>query len=508
MFTVAVESELGVSLPPVIFTQSPSCQATARYLQSSRSDSGNLTLVSVHKGDGPQLFLTPGMWGNNAYAMQFSADMAPDIGVWTFHLTDPANRQKQLPTIEHFAAECAGLIRSVQPEGPYHLAGHSFGGLLAFEIARHLLAAGQSVGCIGLIDVTASLASRKKDSAGKRDTFVIDYYRAMAENYIAQPLDTQVHYFRAKDSPYLTCSDISGGWAYVARRGAYVHDIEGDHQSIIRGSSRAAIARFAQSAMQGKNEGLFVPPLAISEQVRTWLDSARSSAMADELAKEIECYTSAIAADDALPQWVYGNYAQALFIAGRIEEATKAYEASLTRDTWPLTSYRRFALLLRKHDLIAQGRAVMAAISAIKTNSVAAAYAKAKIYSAFGDMPNLLKALQEGIALCPRSLELRSLLANALADMGKGDAAREQIRLTLTHIMENDMVLLNLGVLAMKLGDNALAEQCLQQTLAIDPYCVDAYLLLGQIEAQKGNVQQAATLEEKAELLMQGIRFK
>ena len=39
--------------------------------------------------------------------------------------------------VEEMAAAYVAVIRSVQPTGPYALAGHSFGGLVAFEMARH-----------------------------------------------------------------------------------------------------------------------------------------------------------------------------------------------------------------------------------------------------------------------------------------------------------------------------------------------------------------------------------
>ena len=42
----------------------------------------------------------------------------------------------------------------LQPRGPYFLAGHSFGGLVSFEIAQQLVRAGESVSFLGLIDTT------------------------------------------------------------------------------------------------------------------------------------------------------------------------------------------------------------------------------------------------------------------------------------------------------------------------------------------------------------------
>jgi amino acid adenylation domain-containing protein len=43
-------------------------------------------------------------------------------------------------------------VQALQPQGPYHLIGFSFGGLVAFEMAQQLRAHGHSVGLLGLLD--------------------------------------------------------------------------------------------------------------------------------------------------------------------------------------------------------------------------------------------------------------------------------------------------------------------------------------------------------------------
>jgi len=43
-------------------------------------------------------------------------------------------------------------IKAQQPNGPYYLCGYSFGGFVAFEIARRLRESGDEVGLVGLFD--------------------------------------------------------------------------------------------------------------------------------------------------------------------------------------------------------------------------------------------------------------------------------------------------------------------------------------------------------------------
>ncbi|MDH7486311.1 MAG: amino acid adenylation domain-containing protein [Anaerolineae bacterium] len=67
--------------------------------------------------------------------------------------------------VEDMAAHYVEAIRTVQPEGPYFLAGWSLGGVLAFEMAQQLHRQGQEVALLGMIDTSAP-ARRKSRSSG------------------------------------------------------------------------------------------------------------------------------------------------------------------------------------------------------------------------------------------------------------------------------------------------------------------------------------------------------
>ncbi|MFE7312123.1 amino acid adenylation domain-containing protein, partial [Streptomyces sp. NPDC057555] len=59
----------------------------------------------------------------------------------------------ELPgTVAEMAADYLRLIREVQPSGPYHLLGWSFGGTVAHELARQLQAAGEEVALLAMLD--------------------------------------------------------------------------------------------------------------------------------------------------------------------------------------------------------------------------------------------------------------------------------------------------------------------------------------------------------------------
>ena len=58
----------------------------------------------------------------------------------------------QWPTVEQMAADYVRTLLEHQPVGPYRLAGVSFGGVLAFEMAQQLRRAGHEVAFVGLLD--------------------------------------------------------------------------------------------------------------------------------------------------------------------------------------------------------------------------------------------------------------------------------------------------------------------------------------------------------------------
>lgn len=55
-------------------------------------------------------------------------------------------------TVPEKARYCIEIMRSVQPTGPYHLAGFSFSGILAYEIAQQLQQQGEEVGLLFILD--------------------------------------------------------------------------------------------------------------------------------------------------------------------------------------------------------------------------------------------------------------------------------------------------------------------------------------------------------------------
>jgi len=73
----------------------------------------------------------------------------------------PGIDEEPIPrTIEAMAADRLPLIMSTQPEGPYRLFGICVGGIVAFEVARMLIAAGKKVEMVIMLDTPTVNARR------------------------------------------------------------------------------------------------------------------------------------------------------------------------------------------------------------------------------------------------------------------------------------------------------------------------------------------------------------
>jgi thioesterase domain-containing protein len=71
-------------------------------------------------------------------------------GVPVYGLSFPAD--STVDSVQKLAEKHINAMRQAQPAGPYRLAGHSFGGLVAYEMAVQLNRNGESVEFLGLID--------------------------------------------------------------------------------------------------------------------------------------------------------------------------------------------------------------------------------------------------------------------------------------------------------------------------------------------------------------------
>jgi thioesterase domain-containing protein/acyl carrier protein len=151
-----IEEAFGKNLPLATLLQAPTVEQLADIIRQQGESWLWSPLVTIQpKGSKPPLFCIHGMGGNVLCYRELSGYLGTDqpvYGIQAKGLYDDEEKQT-LPTIfEEMAAHYIESIRTVQPEGPYCLAGLSAGGAIAFEMAQQLLAQGQQVALLAMFE--------------------------------------------------------------------------------------------------------------------------------------------------------------------------------------------------------------------------------------------------------------------------------------------------------------------------------------------------------------------
>jgi acetoacetyl-CoA synthetase len=92
------------------------------------------------------------MFGNVMHLRELAERLDTDRPVYGIQARGADLRLQPHTTTAAMASAYTSAIREVQPSGPYALAGYSFGGLIAYEIACRLREAGEPVDVLALFD--------------------------------------------------------------------------------------------------------------------------------------------------------------------------------------------------------------------------------------------------------------------------------------------------------------------------------------------------------------------
>jgi amino acid adenylation domain-containing protein len=154
----AVHERFGQALPLTLFFQRPTVEEMARQLREGGGSRPWSPLVEIQPGRGkrPLFLVHPGGGTVLCYA-ELARQLGPDRPVYGLQARGAGDGQEPNRTIEAMAAQYIEAMRTVQPSGPYLLGGWSLGGLVAFEMSLQLLRDGQQVDFLAIIDTPARM---------------------------------------------------------------------------------------------------------------------------------------------------------------------------------------------------------------------------------------------------------------------------------------------------------------------------------------------------------------
>ncbi|MGJ7607440.1 amino acid adenylation domain-containing protein [Variovorax sp. LT1R20] len=264
--------------------------------------------VTIRKGGSrPPLVFVHEPSGEVLSYERLAQHIDPEVGLYGLRADRDAVRADS--RYEDLAADYVQRIREALPQGPYRLAGWSAGGVLAFEVARQLVAAGERVEFLGLIDswyhgegergvselgmqdkklllvafaeyhgrkleaaeierilatedLPSAIALARSEGWLKKDMSPAEFearaglwfnLRAAARRYCAEPLEIDAHLFAAQSGD---AGDPSNGWRGVLGNGLQVHPIGGDHWSIMMQPEHAGRLGDAIASILARVDGL------------------------------------------------------------------------------------------------------------------------------------------------------------------------------------------------------------------------------------------------------------
>ena len=151
-----IERALDRELAFTLINEEPKFARFCEALREHRT-SRYVPLVALKAGEGlPPVFFIHGLGGNVAELFPMTRRMTYRGAVIGIQARGLAGKESPLPSVEAMAAEYLREVKERQPDGPYYLCGYSFGGLVAFEMARRLCESGDEVGLVGIFDTTMS----------------------------------------------------------------------------------------------------------------------------------------------------------------------------------------------------------------------------------------------------------------------------------------------------------------------------------------------------------------
>jgi aspartate racemase len=281
-----IERRIGQRLPIAILFQAPTVEELAEVLRRKGWASSWSSLVAIQTtGARPPLFMVHAVGGNILNYGLLSRHLGPDQPFYALQSQGLDGVHEPHDTVEEAAAHYVREIRAVQPRGPYHLGGSSSGGIMAFEMAQQLVAAGEEVGLVALIDTSLWYAvpvmgNVLKAASARRQALRLDFHlgqlllrrvrdwpsylaeraRAKAQTllqpehpdapntllqhvwernhdamarYVPRLFPGRITMLLSQDEPHRAFADPRLAWARVAAGGLVIRPIPGDHEHVL-----------------------------------------------------------------------------------------------------------------------------------------------------------------------------------------------------------------------------------------------------------------------------------
>jgi thioesterase domain-containing protein/acyl carrier protein len=311
---IKIEKKTGIRIPLASLFQHSTIEKFAKLLNNESEISSDHLVPMKPKGSKIPFFMVHGAGLNILNFANVISHFDEDQPVYGFQGIGPNGYDNWFESIEEMATCYIDSMIKVNPKGPYAIAGFSFGGVVAFEIARQLKEQGKTVSTIALLDtyvdssyykashsqkklarycdrtykrvvflteMLTSWKSLKLRFNSKKDHILKNYFGVnkypmteqelvaleefkeaslrvdkIVDRYHLKPQDLEVDLFRAKEDENFKLDPTHLGWKKIALKGVKIHNITGNHLGIVAPPNDKVLAKMIQDILDKRHADL------------------------------------------------------------------------------------------------------------------------------------------------------------------------------------------------------------------------------------------------------------
>lgn len=499
---VEIEDRFGVLLTPGQFLKNSSARGLAALIESSSGTVSSL-LEKVKEGDDTSpLFFAHGPGGYSYYAGFFVNHLDQNQTVYGLHVSDQGNEMEQ------YASQFVEAIKTISPQGPYLLAGHSFGAQLAFEIAQQLTNSGGYVTFLALIDDEADLFKRKFGTALLEDVndSTMARFKGMLDRYVVLPYPGDIDLFIADDAPLEKLADPLLGWGDICQGEVTAFNVPGSHITVMSEEKVELWGELFNKRLKRSLASRYIHPEKLLKRITTTAQfsakeeikaviNARSAARKGDLQEEVLNYRKAIGLHSDQPYWVYRNYAHACRQAGEQKEVVPALREAMNKENVPVLGAIELAKALRK-DSTKRREAfqLLFHAEALLTDEIKAWNKLSECWLSMGESITALNCVNKALEIEPESSSLQCQLCKILIKQKRYPEALVSIERILTSGHNNFEGYVQKGRLEIALNQPHQALLSLEKALSYS----DGLKRPGQVYGLISKVYQSLKQSDKA----------
>ncbi|POY38673.1 non-ribosomal peptide synthetase [Flavobacterium alvei] len=307
---IEIEKHINKRIPLSSLFEYSTVEKFAKLLETNNESYSNCIVPIKPKGNKVPLFIIHGAGLNVLNFVSMSKHFDEDQPVFGIQGTGPNGYDNWYESIESMAAHYINAIEKINPDGPYALAGFSFGGIVAFEMTRQLKEKGKKVSLTALLDsyvdssyyykiyrdkkiiryfdvtkrrfdfLKEMLTSWKgfkfrinakkehilknyfgvKDKMTDEETLSLEQFtiannmvQKIVDRYHLKPQNLEVDLFRSKDDMNYKLDPTHLGWKKAAIKGVNIHNIPGNHLGIVDPPNDKVLAKMLQTILDEKH---------------------------------------------------------------------------------------------------------------------------------------------------------------------------------------------------------------------------------------------------------------